>query len=158
MPILWKKIPTSDRLKKNFLLACLVVTILCIVAIIVLANILSNRNREFKEFAVRFEKQLTEKRSIIQSLEALKDSIAKVYPIIIDDIKIANTNSDGSIETDYGGVLYVDKAMFLKPKIYFMGLASGIHTLQIRWYPPFESHFYSQMGDFNFSEGGVKLL
>ena len=64
------------------------------------------------------------------------NSIGDTYPMIIKDIKIANTYSNGNIETDYGNTIYSSRTMYLKPKIYYDGIVGGSKTLKVKLYEP----------------------
>lgn len=72
--------------------------------------------------------------------EALETSIASVksyYPIVITDIQIANTYSNGNYETNYGGRIYSSYSMYLKPRITYIGLDSGkTKKLYVKLYTP----------------------
>lgn len=64
------------------------------------------------------------------------NTIGETYPLIITDIEIANTYSNGDIETGYGNKIYSRNTMYLKPKIYYTGVVSGTKTLKVKLYKP----------------------
>ena len=58
-------------------------------------------------------------------------------PIIITDIEISNTYSDGSIETDYGNTIYSSDTRYLKPRITYTGIKTSENiTLSVKFYTP----------------------
>lgn len=70
-------------------------------------------------------------------LSDLKDKISSTMPIIITDIEIANTNSSGSIETDYGSTIYSSRTMYLKPRITYTGIKTSENiNLNVKFYTP----------------------
>lgn len=71
-----------------------------------------------------------------EKLDSFIDEIAAEYPIIITDIKIANTYNGGDIQTDYGERIYDYNTMYLKPKVYYKGLAYGEKTFKVKLYRP----------------------
>lgn len=83
----------------------------------------------------------SEKSSLIHcNDEAVYDFASDIdlskIPIIISDVLIANTDYNGNIETNYGERISSEKSMYLKPKIKFFGIKSGVQTLRIRWIRP----------------------
>lgn len=73
--------------------------------------------------------ELSESNSVI-------NDVAEEYPIIIKDIEIGNVYKDGDIETDYGERIYDYNTMYLKPRIRYIGLESGMKTFKVKWYTP----------------------
>lgn len=72
-----------------------------------------------------------------QKMNDLKDKVGSSMPIIITDIQIANTNSGGDIETDYGNSIYSSSTMYLKPKISYTGIKTGENIdLNVKFYTP----------------------
>ena len=72
-----------------------------------------------------------------QKLSDLKDKVGSTMPIIITDIEIANTNSGGSIETDYGSTIYSSRTMYLKPRITYTGIKTSENIdLNVKFYTP----------------------
>lgn len=69
-------------------------------------------------------------------LSNLKSKVSNTYPLIINNIEIANITSDGDILTNYGNSLYGSNTMYLQPRIKYTGLTSGNKTLKIKWYTP----------------------
>ncbi len=57
-------------------------------------------------------------------------------PFLITDIEIANTYSDGTIDTYYGGNIYSNSSMYLKPKVYYKGIDGGWYSIYVKWYSP----------------------
>lgn len=67
----------------------------------------------------------------------LKNSVASLTPILISDVKLANTNYSGDIKTEYGGVLFSSETMYIKPKIYYTTITSNKQiTLTVKFYTP----------------------
>lgn len=77
-----------------------------------------------------------EKSQVEQNLQTLRSKVGSSYPLIISDIQVANTYSNGAIETDYGNTLYSSRTMYLTPKIIYEGISSGNITLHIKLYRP----------------------
>lgn len=74
-----------------------------------------------------------------QERDNAKSELSKIsfsYPIIINDISIANTQKDGGTINDYGYTIYSSNARFLTPRIKYRGLCSGTKTLKVKWYLP----------------------
>ena len=69
-------------------------------------------------------------------LSKLKNKISSTYPLIITDIEIANVYNDGTIQTDYGYMIYSYNTMYLKPRVKYTGLTSGSKTFKIKLYRP----------------------
>ena len=57
-----------------------------------------------------------------QEYKASIESISTVTPLIITDIKMGNIFKDGTVETEYGDELKESTTMYLKPKVYYIGL------------------------------------
>ena len=67
----------------------------------------------------------------------LKNSVASLTPILISDVKLANTNFSGDIKTEYGGVLFSSETMYIKPKVYYTTITSNKQiTLTVKFYTP----------------------
>ena len=72
-----------------------------------------------------------------QKMKDFKDKVGSSMPIIIKDVQIANTNSEGDIETDYGNTIYSSSTMYLKPKISYTGIKTSENIdLNIKLYTP----------------------
>ena len=70
-------------------------------------------------------------------LDELKDLCGNYMPIIITDVEIANVYNDGSIETDFGGIINSGSSMYVKPKIKYEGIKGDEDiTIEIRLYTP----------------------
>lgn len=69
-------------------------------------------------------------------LEAKYNELKNHYPLIIDDIQIANTYYGGEIETDYGGSIYSSRTMYLRPKLSYKGYVDSPQTLKVKWIKP----------------------
>lgn len=105
----------------------------------------SRASRERYEYKEKYEEATTSMRSQISSLEqerdnakselsSLKSRVSNTYPLIINDIEIANVTYDGDIQTSYGNTLYGSSTMYLRPRIKYIGLTSGDKTLKVKWY------------------------
>ena len=105
----------------------------------------SRASRERYEYKEKYEEATTSMRSQISSLEqerdnakselsSLKSRVSNTYPLIINDIEIANVTYDGDIQTSYGNTLYGSSTMYLMPRIKYIGLTSGDKTLKVKWY------------------------
>lgn len=69
-------------------------------------------------------------------LSNLKSKVSNTYPLIITDIEIANVYNDGTIQTDYGYMIYSYNTMYLKPRVKYTGLTTGSKTFKIKLYEP----------------------
>ena len=106
----------------------------------------SRANRERNEYRDKYENAsstTSSLRSEISSLRQERDNakselskISSSYPIIINDISIANTQKGGGTINDYGYTIYSSNARFLTPRIKYRGLCSGTKTLKVKWYLP----------------------
>ena len=76
------------------------------------------------------EKKLAEKESLISSIRN------RNIPLIITDIKMGNVYNNGDLETNYGSKIYSTNTMYLKPRIYYIGLTSGNKTFKVKLYRP----------------------
>lgn len=90
---------------------------------------------EISEQAESLRQLEEEKGKISKELKELKNDITSI-PLIITDIKIANTTYDGDIQTYYGNTLYSSNTMYLQPKIYYKGLQEGNFSFKIKWFNP----------------------
>lgn len=70
------------------------------------------------------------------NVKSTLSQISDVYPLIINDIEIANVNYNGDIQTNYGYSIYSSGTMYLQPRIKYTGLISGNRTLKVKWYNP----------------------
>lgn len=72
-------------------------------------------------------------------------------PMIISDVLIGNTDYNGNIQTPYGDRISENDTMYLKPKVKYFGIKSGVQTLRIRWIKPDGSisKGNSSIGDFS---------
>lgn len=89
-----------------------------------LESMTDNRNR--------LAESVRQKEQRIDELESSIKDIAGRYPLIINRIEIGNTDYDGNIITDYGNTIYSSQTMYLKPRIFGIGLASGDINLKVR--------------------------
>lgn len=89
-----------------------------------LESMTDNRNR--------LAESVRQKEQRIDELESRIKDIASRYPLIINRIEIGNTDYDGNIITDYGNTIYSSQTMYLKPRIFGIGLASGEINLKVR--------------------------
>lgn len=62
---------------------------------------------------------------------AIDAAAAKKGYMDISRISFANVQSGGEIITDYGGTLYKEEMRYLKPRVYYNGLASENKTLEL---------------------------
>lgn len=82
-------------------------------------------------------------------------------PMIISDVLIGNTDYNGNIQTAYGNRISQTDTMYLKPKVKYFGIKSGVQTLRIRWIKPDGSISkgnssigdFSQISGYNISSG-----
>lgn len=79
---------------------------------------------------------INERDAAKHELSNFKDNIGRTIPLAISDIEIANTYSDGTIETNYGARLYSSQSMYFKPRIKYVGFTNGNKTLYIKLYTP----------------------
>ena len=97
----------------------------------------SSLSIELENTKSSLESTRKERDEIQQKINDLRNKVNSTMPIIITDIQIANTNSGGDIETDYGSIIYSRNTMYLKPKITYTGIKTGEKIdLSIRFYTP----------------------
>lgn len=100
-------------------------------------NIINNRNETIAGLRASLFSEQSSREKIEIELSELKSSFSEIMPIIITDIEIANVYSDGSIETDYGGVILSNYSMYVKPKIAYKGIKVNENiSLDIKLYTP----------------------
>lgn len=87
---------------------------------------LFQRNKDSLSFALS---QLNENDQIISNLSKM--------PLIVTDVQVANSNSDGTMETGFGGYLKSCNSMYLMPKIKYVGAVSGRKTIYVKLYAPY---------------------
>ena len=81
-------------------------------------------------------KQIEEERQREAELERKREQEARYADkgyMEITDIKFANTSKDGTIIGDYGSTLYSSDLRYLKPRLYYNGLASEKKTIKLFW-------------------------
>ena len=97
----------------------------------------SSLSKELSNTKNTVEVTRKERDEVRQKMNDLKDEVGSSMPIIISDIQIANTNTDGDIETDYGNTIYSSSTMYLKPKITYTGIKTGESIdLKVKFYTP----------------------
>lgn len=123
----------------------MLLAIAVIVCVIIGVNLNSTSSRlSYAQYELQNAESnlLTEKDKVsglgndIKSLRESLNTIGAKYPIIITDIQIANTDSEGGIETNYGSTLYSSYTMYLTPKITYKTISNGNITLYIKLYRP----------------------
>lgn len=93
----------------------------------------------------------------IAGLYVLNENLSnkdKELPLWITNIEIGNVTKNGDIETDYGKDIYSSNTMYLKPRIEYVGIATGeIIDISVKWYEPngFISTRTSSSGSFSYS-------
>lgn len=96
----------------------------------------SNDLQAKRNECLRAIKQIEEERQHEAELERKRaqeaNYAAKGY-MEITDIRFANTKKDGTIINDYGSTLYSSELRYLKPKLYYNGLASEKKTIKLFW-------------------------
>lgn len=81
------------------------------------------------------EKERGQTKKVTDDFNAFKKNLAN-NPIIIYDVQLANTDSNGVVETDYGGYIFSFYSMYITPKIKYIGVTSGKQTLKVKLYYP----------------------
>lgn len=110
--------------------------------------------------------ELDDLKSSYNSLVTEFDELKSCYPLVISDIQIANVDSDGDIETDFGDYLYSGRTMYLKPQISYKGYAAVARTLKTKWIKPDGSLSvgasspigFSQSAEYSIYEGNQVLV
>lgn len=83
------------------------------------------------------ESDLTTMTKKKEQLEQSISTVKSYYPIVITDIQVGNTYSNGTFETPYGGTIYSSYSMYLKPRISYVGLDGGVlKTLYVKLFTP----------------------
>lgn len=97
------------------------------------ASLIKSKNIRISSLDSDLAAMKNKKEQLEQSLSEIKS----YYPIVITDIQVGNTYSNGNFETPYGGRIYSSYSMYLKPKITYIGLDAGeIKTLYVKLYTP----------------------
>lgn len=118
---------------------------------------LGNRIASLREEKENDISELNDLQTRYNELEAKFDELKRLYPLIIEDVKIANVYNDGEIETDYGNSLYSSRTMYLKPKISYIGCASAAKTFKVKWIKPDGSISISPSAEYYVFEGRQEL-
>lgn len=93
--------------------------------------------KEQKERIRQLESEQEKLKTDVANLNEFKENTAKTIPLIISDISVGNTDSDGNIETDFGHAIYSGNTMYLTPRITYQGLSPGKDiTLYVKLYRP----------------------
>ena len=83
---------------------------------------------------------LSNKDDYIQTLEnkihTLEGKVALLPPLTITDVDFANVYEDGTIETNYGSMIYSYRSMYIKPKITYDGNSSDEINLYFKIFKP----------------------
>lgn len=118
-------------------------------------NNIKDELRDKKEELTKYEDRITK---LKDSLSTLKSDIALYAPFVIYNVEIANTESDGTIETDYGKTIYSSNTMYLKPKLHYIGFKEGTYNLKIKWYRADGSLALGSSSPSGFSQEGTYSL
>jgi hypothetical protein len=125
----------SKKRNKNVWITLL--TILSIILfgciIFLVLEVLNNQNNssalEELSNSLKIEKssmgqKMTELEGRNTDLNLKISQISKIYPLVITSIKIGNSYKDGTMETEFGGILHSGNTMYLVPQIKYIDLAS----------------------------------
>ncbi len=65
-----------------------------------------------------------------QELEEWKQQVAQYMPLIVQDVELANVDEENHIISDYGTPIYARDALYLKPKLNYIGIspADEVHV------------------------------
>lgn len=122
-----------------FIILFLVTSTVLGILYLLTSDSLSYYRREYFQTDVRLSEaniRLSKVNEELSETKSIVSDIAETYPLIITDIKIGNVYKDGELQTNYGERIYDYNTMYLKPKISYVGLVSGIKELKIKWYTP----------------------
>ena len=98
---------------------------------------ISSLRRNLNRTEVSLREVQDERDNVRHKFDNLSSKYGSVMPIIINEIQIANTYYNGSIETDYGRSIYSSNSMYLTPKIRYTGVRNGGKIeLKMRLYTP----------------------
>ena len=124
---------------------------------LIMWNVISDKNKNLKlqigeiNSLTNINKDYSDSISIMNSnLNTIKDNynkreneflkfkqfVGEKFPLIIDTIKIANTDSEGNIKSEYGNIIYASNSMYISPKVVYKGIISGIVELKVKFYTP----------------------
>lgn len=109
-------------------------------------------------FLILVYKQEDKITKLKDSLYTLESDISLYAPFVIYDVEIANTESDGTIETDYGKNIYSSNTMYLKPRLHYMGFKEGTYNLKFKWYRANGSLDLGSSSPSGFSQEGTYSL
>lgn len=129
-----------------------------------------NERTSSKSKISRLESQIQSKdveiRNIKAKLSNLKSEIASVSPFVIYKVEIGNSYNGGTMETDYGNIIYSSRTMYLKPKVYYKGFKAGNYEIKVKWFRPngnlstgtSSPYGYSQSGSRSLGEGSNSIV
>lgn len=125
---------------KIFQIVAVAMCAVCFIALLIVL-FLSERNTLNLLDEISNLKADTEKLSVLHCNEkGVYDFIPNInlssIPMIISDVLICNTDYNGNVDTGYGEKIQDYRTMYLKPKIKYFGIKSGVQTLRIRWIKP----------------------
>ena len=118
--------------RNDVILIFIVIFLLFIMLVFVHVNSLNDTKNKLSDTREKFYNLKSEMDSLgeerddaLREIKEWKSKVGTVMPIIIKDVKIANTSYDGDIETDYGKIIYSKNTMYLNPKINYIGVKTG---------------------------------
>jgi len=76
--------------------------------------------------------QLTDTRQKLGRLNTRLTQFTQHYPVIINNIELANFDAEGNMETTFGGTLYAKTMKYIQPRISYSTLDSVRLTLDIK--------------------------
>lgn len=89
-----------------------------------------------EHFFMAFYKSLGILSNISESIKEAYQKVTEVSPITITKLEVANTDSEGKLNVDYGGIIYSVNSMYLKPRITYNASQKGKTTLFVKLYSP----------------------
>lgn len=91
----------------------------------------------------------------VQTIAMKKEMDLTKLALIIKDVKIANTDENGAVISDFGKVIDSHKTKYLMPQITYFGIKNSTTTLRVKWIMPdgSVSKGTSSIGDFSQIEG-----
>ena len=101
-----------------------------------LNSTISRKNSEISGFKKNVSELKTQVEQLEEDKEALKNTISKLPPLLITDLKMGISNYDGDTVVEHGSTIYSSSTMYLSPKIYYYGTRSGSITLKTKIFTP----------------------
>ena len=128
-------------------------------------NVRDSSGNQISKLESEINSRESEIRNITEKLSNLNSEIASVSPFVIYKVEIGNSYYGGTMETDYGHIIYSSRTMYLKPKVYYKGFKAGNYKINVKWFRPngdlstgtSSQYGYSQSDSHSLSKGNNSI-